>query len=456
MHLHILGICGTFMGGLAKIAAERGHGVTGCDAHVYPPMSDQLRSLGIRLHEGYDAAQLDQFEPDLCVVGNAMVRGMPVVEEMLDRGLPYCSGPQWLAEHVLQDKWVIPVAGTHGKSTTSSMVAWILAGAGMNPGFLIGGIARNFHVSALATESPFFVIEADEYDTAFFDKRSKFVWYRPRTAILNNLELDHADIFPDLAAIETQFHHLVRIVPANGLIVANGEAPAIERVIQRGCWTRVERFGAGHAWSVGAVGDDDSFDVLLRGERQGTVRWNLMGDHNRMNALAALAAARHVGVPVAQGIESLARFEGVKRRMELRGVVAGVTVYDDFAHHPTAFAATIAGLRHRVGAARIVAVFEPRSNTMKLGTMQGRLAASLAGADLVYCHASNLGWDPARALAPLSTRAAIYHDIEPMVEALGQVLRPGDQVLVMSNGGFAGVHAKLLQRLAQRCEDAAE
>jgi UDP-N-acetylmuramate: L-alanyl-gamma-D-glutamyl-meso-diaminopimelate ligase len=456
MHLHILGICGTFMGGLAKIAAERGDVVTGCDAQVYPPMSDQLRSLGIRLHEGYDAAQLDQFKPDLCVVGNAMVRGMPVVEEMLDRGLPYCSGPQWLAEHVLQDKWVIPVAGTHGKSTTSSMVAWILADAGMNPGFLIGGIARNFHVSALATESPFFVIEADEYDTAFFDKRSKFVWYRPRTAILNNLELDHADIFPDLAAIETQFHHLVRIVPANGLIVANGAAPAIERVIQRGCWTRVERFGAGHEWSVGAVGDDDSFDVLLRGERQGTVRWDLMGDHNRMNALAALAATRHVGVPVARGIEALARFQGVKRRMELRGVVAGVTVYDDFAHHPTAFAATIAGLRHRVGAARIVAVFEPRSNTMKLGTMQGLLAGSLAGADLVYCYASNLGWDPAKALAPLSTRAAIYHDVEPMVEALGQVLRPGDQVLVMSNGGFAGVHAKLLQRLASRDLDAAE
>ncbi|MGZ5083591.1 MAG: UDP-N-acetylmuramate:L-alanyl-gamma-D-glutamyl-meso-diaminopimelate ligase, partial [Usitatibacter sp.] len=369
MHLHILGICGTFMGGLAKIAAERGHRVTGCDAQVYPPMSDQLRGLGISLHEGYDAAQLDAMKPDLCVVGNAMVRGMPVVEAMLDRGLAYCSGPQWLSEHVLQDKWVIPVAGTHGKSTTSSMVAWILADAGLDPGFLIGGIARNFNVSARATESPFFVIEADEYDTAFFDKRSKFVWYRPRTAILNNLELDHADIFPDLAAIETQFHHLVRIVPATGLIVANGSAPSIERVIQRGCWTPVERFGAGQAWSVGAVGDDDSFEVLLHGERQGTVRWDLMGSHNRDNALAALAAARHAGVPAARGIEALARFQGVKRRMEVRGVVNGITVYDDFAHHPTAFAATIEGLRHRVGSARIVAVFEPRSNTMKLGTM---------------------------------------------------------------------------------------
>jgi UDP-N-acetylmuramate: L-alanyl-gamma-D-glutamyl-meso-diaminopimelate ligase len=456
MHLHILGICGTFMGGLAKIARERGHAVTGCDAQVYPPMSEQLRSLDIRLHEGYDAEQLERYKADLYVVGNAMVRGMPVVEEMLNRGLPYNSGPQWLCENVLQDKWVIPVAGTHGKSTTASMVAWILANAGLNPGFLIGGIARNFHVSALATDSPFFVIEADEYDTAFFDKRSKFVWYRPRTAILNNLELDHADIFPDLAAIETQFHHLVRIVPANGLLVANGDVEAIERVVRRGCWTAVERFGAGQPWSVGAVHDDGAFEVLLHGDLQGTVRWELMGGHNRMNALAALAAARHAGVPVAQGIEALNRFQGVKRRMEVRGTVNGITVYDDFAHHPTAFETTIAGLRHRVGDERIVAVFEPRSNTMKLGTMQGLLAKSFSGADLVYCYAHGLGWDPAKALAPLSSRAAIYHDLEPMVEALGQVLRAGDHVLVMSNGGFGGVHAKLLARLASGRQDAAE
>jgi UDP-N-acetylmuramate: L-alanyl-gamma-D-glutamyl-meso-diaminopimelate ligase len=449
MHLHILGICGTFMGGLAKIARERGHVVTGCDAQVYPPMSDQLRELGIALHEGYDAEQLDRYKADLYVVGNAMVRGMPVVEEMLNRGQEYVSGPQWLSEHVLHDKWVIPVAGTHGKSTTASMVAWILAYAGMNPGFLIGGIARNFHVSALATDSPFFVIEADEYDTAFFDKRSKFVWYRPRTAILNNLELDHADIFPDLAAIETQFHHLVRIVPANGLLVANGDVAAIDRVLARGNWTSVERFGSRGEWSVGAVHGDDSFDVHLHGQMQGTIRWELMGDHNRLNALAALAAARHAGVPVAQGIEALSQFLGVKRRMEVRGTVNGITVYDDFAHHPTAFEATIAGLRGRVGKARIVAVFEPRSNTMKLGTMQNLLAGSLSGADLVYCHAANLGWDPSKALAPLSSRAAIYTAIEPMVEALGLVLRPGDHVLVMSNGGFGGVHAKLLERLAR-------
>ncbi|QJR16887.1 UDP-N-acetylmuramate:L-alanyl-gamma-D-glutamyl-meso-diaminopimelate ligase [Usitatibacter palustris] len=456
MHLHILGICGTFMGGLAKIAREAGHVVTGCDAQVYPPMSDQLRSLGIHLHEGYDAEQLDRYKADLVVVGNAMTRGFPVVEEMLNRGLEYVSGPQWLSEHILHDKWVIPVAGTHGKSTTASMVAWILAHAGLNPGFLIGGVARNFHTSALATDSPFFVIEADEYDTAFFDKRSKFVWYRPRTVILNNLELDHADIFPDLAAIETQFHHLARIVPANGLMVVNNEVEALERVLKRGCWTQVERFGARGAWSVGAIHADDSFDVVLHGQVQGTVRWELMGDHNRMNALAALAAARHAGVPVAAGIEALSSFQGVKRRMEKRGTVNGITVYDDFAHHPTAFQATIAGLRRRAGSGRVVAVFEPRSNTMKLGTMQGQLAQSLSGADLVYCYAANLGWDPATALAPLSSRAAIYTELDPMVEALAHVLRAGDHVLVMSNGGFGGVHAKLLARLESRAPNSPE
>jgi UDP-N-acetylmuramate: L-alanyl-gamma-D-glutamyl-meso-diaminopimelate ligase len=450
MRLHILGICGTFMGGLAKIAIERGHAVTGCDAQVYPPMSDQLRSLGVTLHEGYDAGQLDRYPADLYVVGNAMTRGKPVIEAILDRGLPYASGPQWLAENVLGDKWVLAVAGTHGKSTTASMLAWILASAGLDPGFLIGGIARNFHVSALLTDSKFFVIEADEYDTAFFDKRSKFVWYRPRTALLANLEYDHADIFPDLAAIETQFHHLVRIVPAQGLVVSNGEEAALERVLARGCWTPVERFGAGQPWSIGTVHPDDSFEVLHQGVKQGTVRWDLMGDHNRLNALSAIAAARHAGVPASVAIEALGRFQGVKRRMEVRGVANGITVYDDFAHHPTAFAATIAGLRRRVGDGRIVAVFEPRSNTMKLGTMQGRLAESFAGADLVYCHSKNLGWDPSRSLAPLGTRAAIYDDVEPMVEALGYVLRPGDHVLVMSNGNFGGLHEKLLARLASQ------
>ena len=436
------------MGGLAKIAREGGHVVTGCDAQVYPPMSDQLRTLGIDLHEGYDADQLDEYPADLFVVGNAMTRGKPVVEAILDRGLPYASGPQWLAENVLMDKWVLAVAGTHGKSTTSSMLAWILEDNGLDPGFLIGGIARNFGISARATPSRFFVIEADEYDTAFFDKRSKFVWYRPRTAALLNLEYDHADIFPDVAAIETQFHHLVRIVPAQGLLVANGHASALQRTLARGAWTPVERFGPGEAWCVGTIHADDSFDVVFKGARQGTVRWSLMGEHNRENALAALACARHAGIPVAKGIESLGRFEGVKRRMELRGVVADVHVYDDFAHHPTAFETTIDGLRQRVGKSRIVAVFEPRSNTMKQGTMQDRLARSLSGADLVYCYAGAIGWDPAHALAPLGDRVSIHEDLDPMVEGLAAALRPGDHVLVMSNGGFGNVHGKLMERLA--------
>jgi UDP-N-acetylmuramate: L-alanyl-gamma-D-glutamyl-meso-diaminopimelate ligase len=455
MRLHVLGICGTFMGGLARIARELGHEVTGCDAQVYPPMSEQLAQLGIRIHEGYDAQQLDQYPADLYVVGNAMTRGKPVIEAILDRGLPYASGPQWLAENVLQSKWVLAVAGTHGKSTTSSMLAWILESAGLDPGFLIGGVARNFGITARARPSPFFVIEADEYDTAFFDKRSKFVWYRPRTAVLANLEYDHADIFPDLAAIETQFHHLVRVVPSQGLLVVNGNQAALERVLARGAWTPVERFGAGQEWSVGTIHPDDSFDVLLEGERQGAVRWNLMGDHNRQNALAALAAARHAGVPVKAGIEALGRFEGVKRRMEVRGTANGITVYDDFAHHPTAFETTIAGLRRRVGDARIVAVFEPRSNTMKLGTMQDRLASSLSDADLVFCFAKDLGWDPSHALAALGTRAFTHIDMGTLVETLTRALKPGDHVLVMSNGSFGGVHARLLERLATQARASA-
>jgi len=411
-------------------------------------MSDQLRELGIRLHEGYDAEQLEKYPADLYVVGNAMTRGKPVIEAILDRGLPYASGPQWLAEQVLGDKWVLAVAGTHGKSTTSSMLAWILERAGLEPGFLIGGIVRNFSTSARDTGSKFFVIEADEYDTAFFDKRSKFVWYRPRTAVLANLEYDHADIFPDLAAIETQFHHLVRVVPSQGLLVVNGQQAALERVLARGSWTPVERFGDGHPWSVGSIHPDDSFDVCVDGERAGVVRWGLMGDHNRQNALAALAAARHAGVPVKAGIEALGKFEGVKRRMEVRGTVNGITVYDDFAHHPTAFETTIAGLRRRVGDGRIVAVFEPRSNTMKLGTMQDRLASSLSDADLVFCFAKDLGWDPSHALAALGARAFTHIDMGTLVETLARALKPGDHVLVMSNGSFGGLHARLIERLA--------
>jgi UDP-N-acetylmuramate: L-alanyl-gamma-D-glutamyl-meso-diaminopimelate ligase len=450
MRLHVLGVAGTFMGGLAKIAREAGHAVSGCDAQIYPPMSDQLRELSIDLHEGYDAEQLSRYPADMVVVGNAMTRGKPVVEAVLESGARYASGPQWLADNVLVGKWVLAVAGTHGKTSTTSLLTWILVAAGLAPGFLIGGVPRNFGVSARLTDSPFFVVEADEYDTAFFDKRSKFVWYRPRTAILNNLEYDHADIFPDLSAIETQFHHLVRTVPAGGRLVVNGGDAALARVLTRGCWTPVERFGAGGGWAVGTLGPGEHFEVLLEGKSCGKVTWDVPGEFNRLNALAAIAAARHAGVPADVSIAALARYAGVKRRLEVRGVAAGVTVYDDFAHHPTAFEATIAGLRSRVGASRIVAVFEPRSNTMKLGAMQSRLAASLAGADLVCCHASGLGWDARQALAALGAKASVHESVESVLDFLGGALRPGDHVLVMSNGGFGSIHARLLERLGER------
>jgi UDP-N-acetylmuramate: L-alanyl-gamma-D-glutamyl-meso-diaminopimelate ligase len=389
------------------------------------------------------------------VVGNVVTRGNPLMEAILDGGERYISGPQWLAEHVLAGRHVLAVAGTHGKTTVSAMLAWVLECAGRAPGFLIGGVPEDFPVSARHTGSELFVIEADEYDTAFFDKRSKFVWYRPRTAILNNLEYDHADIFPDLASIETQFHHLVRIVPSQGLLVVNGVDPSLERVLSRGAWTPVQRFGPGQEWSVGSLGDDDSFEVLHEGRPMGVVRWDLMGEHNRNNALAAIAAARHAGVEPRLAIEALASFEGVKRRMEVRGRVNGITIYDDFAHHPTAFETTIAGLRRRAGRERIVAVFEPRSNTMKLGTMQSMLAQSLTGADVVFCYAKGLGWEPSGALAPLGARAFVFHDMDPMVDSIAELLHPGDHVLVMSNGGFGGVHEKLLARLAPARRDAA-
>jgi UDP-N-acetylmuramate: L-alanyl-gamma-D-glutamyl-meso-diaminopimelate ligase len=372
MHLHILGICGTFMGGIAVLARKAGHTVTGCDANVYPPMSTQLEAQGIALHEGFDAEQLDKYKADLYVVGNAMTRGKPVIEEMLNRGLPYVSGPQWLGENFLRNKWVLAVAGTHGKTTTSAMLAWILEHAGLAPGFLIGGVPANFGVSARGPggESPFFVIEADEYDTAFFDKRSKFVHYRPRTAVLNNLELDHADIFPNVEAIETQFHHLVRTVPANGLIVANGRDEHVRKALAKGCWTPVEEFGPGLLWDFKRGERDSQFTVLMNGAEKGIVDWSLMGAHNTMNALAAIAAARHAGVPTKLAIDALNEFNGVARRMEIKGEIGGITVYDDFAHHPTAIATTVNGLRKRVGDQRIIAVLEPRTNTMKLGAME--------------------------------------------------------------------------------------
>ncbi len=460
MHIHILGICGTFMGGIAAIAKSAGHAVTGCDANVYPPMSTQLEAQGIGLIEGFDAAQL-KLAPDVYVIGNVVTRGNPLMEEILNRGLPYLSGPQWLAENVLRGRWVLAVAGTHGKTTTTSMLAWILEHAGLAPGFLIGGVPENFGISARLPgvppkqakggdeRSPFFVIEADEYDTAFFDKRSKFVHYAPRTAVLNNLEFDHADIFPDVVAIETQFHHLVRTIPSNGLIVANGAEASLDRVLACGCWTSVERFDHHDGWQCGAQSADGRFDVSLAGKPQGTVQWDLLGAHNQHNALAAIAAARHAGVPVAASIAALAKFKNVKRRMETRGAVNGITVYDDFAHHPTAIKTTLAGLRSKVKGARILAVLEPRSNTMKLGVMKDALPGSLVDADLVFCYAANLGWNPAESLTPLGARATTEQDLTKLVEAIAQAARPGDHVLIMSNGGFGGVHEKLLQRLRE-------
>jgi UDP-N-acetylmuramate: L-alanyl-gamma-D-glutamyl-meso-diaminopimelate ligase len=516
MHIHILGICGTFMGGLAALAREAGHRVTGCDAGVYPPMSDQLRALGIDLIEGFGADQL-ALAPDMFVVGNVVSRArrpdgtpkFPLMESILDAGAPYTSGPQWLAEHVLQGRHVLAVAGTHGKTTTTAMLSWILDCAGLQPGFLIGGVPMNFGVSARLgasqlqgspnadpvapidqsprsdsawgmpgqplgrpkagripseggdpqrgkTWGPLFVIEADEYDTAFFDKRSKFVHYRPRTAILNNLEFDHADIFDDLAAIERQFHHLVRTVPSSGRVVVNGLEDALERVLHQGLWSELRSFGAAVS-DFTARGEPHAFDVLQRGQTVARVEWALTGVHNQLNALAAIAAAEHVGVSPAMAAQALASFENVRRRMEVRGTVARdggqITVYDDFAHHPTAIRTTLDGLRRRLdqteGApGRILAVFEPRSNTMKLGTMKAQLPWSLEAADMAFCHSGGLDWDAGEVLAPMGARALVAHSIVDLVAQVAQAAQAGDQIVCMSNGGFGGVHAKLLSALA--------
>jgi UDP-N-acetylmuramate: L-alanyl-gamma-D-glutamyl-meso-diaminopimelate ligase len=433
------------MGGIAVIARQAGHKVTGCDANVYPPMSTQLQAQGIELIEGFNPAQIE-LKPDLFVIGNVVSRGNPLMEEILDRGLDFISGPQWLYENVLRGKWVLAAAGTHGKTTTASMLAWILEHAKLDPGFLIGGVPINFEVSARATGSAFFVIEADEYDTAFFDKRSKFIHYMPRTAILNNLEFDHADIFPDVGAIEVQFHHLVRTVPGNGLIIANGREQSMKRVLARGAWSKVELLGVDEGW-IARPRDEHAFDVFFEGGPRGTVQWELLGEHNRHNALAALAAARHAGVPVTKGIEALAEFRNVKRRLEVRGTVNDITLYDDFAHHPTAIETTIAGLRSKVNGSRILAVLEPRSNTMKMGVMKDALAGSLAGADLVFCYTHGLGWDAAPVLAPLGAKSACFDDLAKLTEAIAAASRPGDHVLVMSNGSFGGIHTKLLEAL---------
>ena len=448
MHIHILGICGTFMGGIALLARQAGHRVTGSDANVYPPMSTQLEEAGIVLMEGYHPEHL-QPAPDMIVVGNAMSRGNPAVEHMLDNNLPYTSGPQWLSEHILQQRWVVAVAGTHGKTTTASMVAWILEYAGLEPGFLIGGIPRNFGLSARYGKASFFVVEADEYDTAFFDKRSKFVHYRPRTLVMNNLEFDHADIFDDLAMIQRQFHHLVRIVPGNGLIVHPSDDKALQEVLGMGCWTPLETFGPDGYWRAEPVEADGShFQVLLNGEAVGEVRWELTGDHNLRNGLAAIAAARHAGVPVSHCLDGLSAFRNVKRRMELRGEVNSIRLYDDFAHHPTAIETTLAGLRRQVGEQRIIAVLEPRSNTMRMGIHKASLPASLASADRVMVFSPpTLDWDAEAVFASLGEKATVFDTTEAIVETLKNEARPGDQLLVMSNGGFEGIHQRILEAL---------
>jgi UDP-N-acetylmuramate: L-alanyl-gamma-D-glutamyl-meso-diaminopimelate ligase len=449
MHIHVLGICGTFMGGLAALAREAGHRVTGCDANVYPPMSDQLRALDIQLIEGFGSEQM-KLAPDLYVVGNVVTRGNALMEAILDSGARYTSGPQWLAENVLQGRHVIAVAGTHGKTTTTSMLAWILQHAGLEPGFLVGGVPGNFGVSARLGSGACFVIEADEYDTAFFDKRSKFVHYRPRTAVLNNLEYDHADIFPDLAAIETQFHHLVRTVPAGGRLIVNARDEALQRVLERGCWSEVTRFGALREapGMLRSRGEPHAFDVLRGSLKVAHVEWPLLGEHNQLNALAAIGAAEHAGVASEASAAALAQFANVRRRMELRGEASGVKVYDDFAHHPSAMRTTLDGLRRKVGPARLLAVFEPRSNTMKLGSMKAQLPWALEEADLVFCHSGGLTWDATEALAPMGEQASVHADIPSLVAAVVRAARPGDHVLCMSNGGFGGVHDKLLAALA--------
>ena len=459
MHIHLLGICGTFMGGLAALAREAGHRVTGCDTGVYPPMSEQLRALDIDLIEGFDADQLG-LKPDTFVIGNVVKRGNPLMEAILDAGAAYTSGPQWLAEHVLQGRHVLAVAGTHGKTTTTAMLTWMLDQAGLQPGFLVGGVPLNFGVSARLGHSGAatagsvgrpFVIEADEYDTALFDKRSKFVHYRPRTAVLNNLEHEHADIFPDLAAIETQFHHLVRTVPSSGRLIVNARDEALQRVLARGCWSEVQRFGTKREEPGGlcARGDPQSFDVLRGSLKLGHVHWGLMGEHNQMNALAAVGAAEHVGVTPDVACAALATFQNVRRRLELRGQAAGVSVYDDFAHHPTAMRTTLDGLRRKVGLnARILAAFEPRSNTMKLGTMKAQLPWCLEEADLSYCLQGDYGWNATEALAPMGSKAMVADNVDALVALIVRDARPGDQVLCMSNGGFGGIHDKLLAALA--------
>lgn len=445
MHIHILGICGTFMGGIAQLARAAGHRVTGCDANVYPPMSDQLASAGIELIEGFDESQV-ALRPDLYVIGNAISRGNPLLEKILNDQLPYTSGPQWLGETILGSRHVLAVAGTHGKTTTSSLLAWILERCGKNPSFLIGGVPANFAHSARLTSSRYFVIEADEYDTCFFDKRSKFVHYRPKTAILNNLEYDHADIFPDLHAIETQFHHLVRMMAQNARVVVNGQSEALKRVLDRGLYSDCVYFNDERGWHL------KGNELFYKGRLIGALRLSLPGHHNLLNASAAVAAATHVGIDPKEALAALEEFSGVKRRLELKGIENGVSVIDDFAHHPTAIYETIRALRGKMGKkGRLIAVLEPRSNTMKMGTMKDRLAGSLKEADFVVCYADpKLGWDVSAALAPLGEKLHVLHTVQETAAVAASLAQKGDDILVMSNGGFGGIHGQLLSLLKNK------
>ncbi len=461
MHVHILGICGTFMGGIALLARANGHQVTGQDANVYPPMSTQLQEQGIELLPGFDAQAVQRINPDMVVIGNALSRGNPAVEYVLEQNIPYTSGAQWLAENILRQRWVLAVAGTHGKTTTSSMLAWILEYAGLKPGFLIGGVPENFSVSARNGELPFFVVEADEYDTAFFDKRSKFVHYHPRTVILNNLEFDHADIFEDLLAIKKQFHHLIRTVPGNGLLIYPDSDKALNEVLDMGCWSQRELLSANDplsGWSVKVLknehhcSDGSIFEVFWKGESQGVVHWDLIGQHNVSNGVLAIAAARHAGVPVKHAIDALKEFQNVKRRMEIRGVKGGITVYDDFAHHPTAIATTIDGLRSKVGQERIIAILEPRSNTMKMQVHNETLPASLEQADLVKFYFADDGTASSadkfdNTMALLGDKAQGYTSIEVLINDILSEAGRNDHLLIMSNGGFEGIHEKILDQI---------
>ncbi len=450
MHIHILGICGTFMGSLAQLAKASGHRVTGSDAGVYPPMSTQLERAGIELIEGYDPAQLDP-APDLVVIGNALSRGNPAVEYVLQKGIRYISGPQWLGDQFLNDRWVLAVSGTHGKTTTTSMLAWVLEYAGLKPGFLIGGVPKNFGVSARPGDSIFFVVEADEYDSAFFDKRSKFVHYRPRTLVMNNLEFDHADIFSDLAAIQTQFHHLVRTVPGNGLIIAPAADQNLQQVLAMGCWSEVQYTGEDGSWQARLLKEDGSrFEVLLEGKKVGEVNWTQTGLHNVNNALVTIVASRHAGVDPELAAQALSRFEGVKRRMECLATIAGVKIYDDFAHHPTAIATTLSGLRKSVGGEKIVAVIEPRSNTMKLGIHKLELAAATADADCaLWYQPDTIDWSLQDVVSGGPVPAAVEDDLDSLLtKTLSQIdsSRP-THIVIMSNGGFGGFHQKLVAEL---------